>query len=180
MAAPSKGSNGGNTNSPRLSKPSVTRTAMNPETKKGKEMLPFYQDRVLLKVNDQLARGEDMFVLLLMGSLLKESTRMAYTYSRGKFPALKAITTTTKLKKDLEEAKKEAKQKSTQLSEVNKQLLATKKLAEDLRKEINDMSSTAQVEVKNEALTKDVKSLKDEREGLWNLLSNLNKDKKVL
>uniref|UniRef100_A0A803Q5S1 Uncharacterized protein n=1 Tax=Cannabis sativa TaxID=3483 RepID=A0A803Q5S1_CANSA len=87
-----------------------------------------------LRVNDQLARGEDMSVELLIGSLLKESTR----------------------------------------------LLDANKLVEDLRKEMNDMSSTGQLEEDNETLSKDVNSLKDERENLCILLSCLTEEKKVL
>uniref|UniRef100_A0A803NKX1 Uncharacterized protein n=1 Tax=Cannabis sativa TaxID=3483 RepID=A0A803NKX1_CANSA len=113
-------------------------------------------DRVLLEVNDQLAEGEDMSEELLMGSFLKESTR------------------------EVEETKMEAEQKSFQLSKVNKQLLADNKLVEDLRKEISDMSSTAQLEADNEALAKDVNSLKDEREGLQTFIFNLTGEKKVL
>uniref|UniRef100_A0A803Q600 Uncharacterized protein n=1 Tax=Cannabis sativa TaxID=3483 RepID=A0A803Q600_CANSA len=146
VATPSKGSKGASTEGPGLPKPQTTPPMLNPKTKKGKEMLSFYQHCVLPEVNDQLAEGEDVFVELFMDDLLKEATR---------FGALKFTTTTSNLKKEMEETKKDAELKSIQLCEVNKQLLEANKFIKDLKKEISDMPSIAHLEPDNEALAKD-------------------------
>uniref|UniRef100_A0A803NKU2 Uncharacterized protein n=1 Tax=Cannabis sativa TaxID=3483 RepID=A0A803NKU2_CANSA len=107
--------------------------------KKAKEMLGFYQDRLMVDVNEQVTRAEDMLLELLVGGVLKEITRdylkLAYTYYQAKFAALKANTTTEDLKKALEEAKKE---------------------------QIEDMSSTAKVEADLELESKREKTFLEE------------------
>uniref|UniRef100_A0A803Q140 Uncharacterized protein n=1 Tax=Cannabis sativa TaxID=3483 RepID=A0A803Q140_CANSA len=101
--------------------------------------------------------GKDMSIKLLMGRLQKEATQS-----------------------EVEDAKKEVEDKSVKLGEVNKQLLAANKRVEELQQKIKDMSSTVQLEANIEALTKDLITLKDEREGLWTLLANLTKEKQDL
>uniref|UniRef100_A0A803QIK5 Uncharacterized protein n=1 Tax=Cannabis sativa TaxID=3483 RepID=A0A803QIK5_CANSA len=59
-----------------------------------------------------------------------------------------------------------------ELGEVNKQIVVANKLIEDLRKEIKDMPSTTKLEEELKALTKEVNTLKDERESLRTLLQN--------
>uniref|UniRef100_A0A803QDJ0 Uncharacterized protein n=1 Tax=Cannabis sativa TaxID=3483 RepID=A0A803QDJ0_CANSA len=99
---------GGSTDGSRLSQHSSTFVALNPEAKNGKGMLQFYQVWVLPE--------------LIM--------KMAYTYSQAKSSALKTITTTTKW--EVDDAKKEAEEKSVNLGEVNKKLLAANKRVEEL------------------------------------------------
>uniref|UniRef100_A0A803Q2Y8 Uncharacterized protein n=1 Tax=Cannabis sativa TaxID=3483 RepID=A0A803Q2Y8_CANSA len=65
-----------------------------------------------------------------------------------------------------------------ELGEVNKKILDANKWIEGLTKEIKEMPSTAQLEAENEALSKELNELKDEREGLRTLLSKLTKDKR--
>uniref|UniRef100_A0A803P9D3 Uncharacterized protein n=1 Tax=Cannabis sativa TaxID=3483 RepID=A0A803P9D3_CANSA len=69
------------------------------------------------KVNDHLVGADEMFVELLMGGLLKEETRMDYTYSRTKSSALKNITTTTNLQTEVDLAKKEVEEVRVELDE---------------------------------------------------------------
>uniref|UniRef100_A0A803QE68 Uncharacterized protein n=1 Tax=Cannabis sativa TaxID=3483 RepID=A0A803QE68_CANSA len=107
-----KNSKGANTKGPKLPRSLATPPILHPETKKGKEMLIFYQDCMMPEVNEQLTRAKEIPVKLLVGGVLKEVTQLTYTYSRPKYAALKATTTIGELKKALEDAKKKAEQKN--------------------------------------------------------------------
>uniref|UniRef100_A0A803PL82 Uncharacterized protein n=1 Tax=Cannabis sativa TaxID=3483 RepID=A0A803PL82_CANSA len=98
-------------------------------------------------------------------------------YSRAKSMTLKNITTTNNLQKEVDATNKKVFDIRNELGEVNKKLLDANNLVEGQTKEIQAMPSTAQLETDNEALTKEVNDLKDERKGLHTLLSKLTKDK---
>uniref|UniRef100_A0A803NNF2 Uncharacterized protein n=1 Tax=Cannabis sativa TaxID=3483 RepID=A0A803NNF2_CANSA len=147
------------------------------EAKKDKDMLQYYLDQSLPKVSDQLIRADNELSLeLVMGGVLKEAARMAYAYSRAKSIEAKNLATTNTLQREVDASKKEVQDVRNELIEVNKKLLAAKKRVEELTKEMQEMPSTAQLEADNDALSKEVNELKDERESLHTLLSKLEED----
>uniref|UniRef100_A0A803NKZ1 Uncharacterized protein n=1 Tax=Cannabis sativa TaxID=3483 RepID=A0A803NKZ1_CANSA len=92
---------------------------------------------------------------------------MAYTYSRAKSTTLKAITTTTNLKKEVDEAK-EAKKKSLKLGEaLTKDLNALKVEREGLQALLSNLTK------EKRDLEENLNFGQEEREALQKEMENL-------
>uniref|UniRef100_A0A803Q7Z4 Uncharacterized protein n=1 Tax=Cannabis sativa TaxID=3483 RepID=A0A803Q7Z4_CANSA len=140
------------------------------EAKKGKGMLQYYLDRSVREVSDQLF-GEDNGL-----SLGVVNMKMAYAYSRAKSMVAKNLATTNKLQREEDAANKKVQDVRNELREVNNKLLTANNLVDELNQVIYEMRSIAKLEADNDALSKDVNTLKDERESLHTLLSKLEED----
>uniref|UniRef100_A0A803PCS4 Uncharacterized protein n=1 Tax=Cannabis sativa TaxID=3483 RepID=A0A803PCS4_CANSA len=75
LTTQAKGSKGKNIKRPGLPKTLATQPVLQLETNKGKDILTFYKDQVMLEVNEQLVGADEMSVEVLMVGMLKEITR---------------------------------------------------------------------------------------------------------
>uniref|UniRef100_A0A803QCE7 Uncharacterized protein n=1 Tax=Cannabis sativa TaxID=3483 RepID=A0A803QCE7_CANSA len=135
--------------------------------------LPYPNDR-------EAKKGQDMLQYYLDCSLPEVKLKMAYANSQAKSTVAKNLATTNTLQREVDGANKKVVDMRAELGEVNKKLLVANNRVEKLTKEIQEMPSTAQLEADNEALSKEVNALKDERESLRTLLSKLTKEKSDL
>uniref|UniRef100_A0A803NIU7 Uncharacterized protein n=1 Tax=Cannabis sativa TaxID=3483 RepID=A0A803NIU7_CANSA len=83
------------------------------------------------------------------------------------------------LKREVDMANKKVQNVRNELGEVKRKLLTANNRVDELTKEIQEMPSTTQLKADNEALSKEVNPLKDERESLRTLLSKLEEEVKT-